>query len=168
MSEMEQKVREQAISNYKKGMNCTEAVFIAMMQLGLIDVPEETQKLCVGFGGGIGCSGKTCGALSGAIMANCAKYGRKPFDSPDETRGSEIAAKYYRRYNNLVHDFEKQFGSALCMAICAKYGDFEAVERRSHCKDLIGDAAVLTYKYLQIPQEEAFKMPYGENMAGLK
>lgn len=168
MTEMEEKVRNQAIDNYKKGMNCAEAVFIAMMQLGLIDVPEEAQKFCVGFGGGIGCSGKTCGALSGAVLANCAKYGRKPFDSPDETRGKEIAGKYYRRYNNLVHDFEKQFGSALCMAISAKYGDFEATERRRHCKELIGDTAVLCYKYLQIPNEEAFKLPYGENMAGLK
>ena len=167
LNEMEMKVREQAINNYKKGMNCTEAVFIAMQQLGLIDMPEEAQKICVAFGGGIGCSGKTCGALTGAIMANSAKYGRKPMESPDEVRGSEIAAKYYRRYNNLVHDFEKEFGSAICQALCAKYGEFEAVERRRHCKEVIGQAAVLAYRYLQIPNEEAFKMPYGFNMAGL-
>ena len=35
--------------------------------------------MVLGFGGGVGLSGCICGALSAAIIANGAKYGRKDF-----------------------------------------------------------------------------------------
>src|SRR5574344_332897 len=158
-------VSDYAIEFYKSGFNCGESVYAALMKIGAIQVPPESLAMCTGFGGGIGLSGNTCGALCAAIMANSSKYGRPdPMSVDSSVRKSEIAAKYYRRYNNLVHEFEEKNGSATCKGITGGYADWECKERRIGCLKLIGATAQLAYKYLQIPQEEAFKLPYGENM----
>ena len=33
---------------------------------------------------------------------------------------------------------------------------------------MIGETAKLAYHYLQMPQEEAFSLPYGKNMRNMK
>ena len=53
--EMLQLVSELAIANYKTGYNCTESVFLALIDSGALDIPRETVRMCIGFGGGIGC-----------------------------------------------------------------------------------------------------------------
>ena len=100
-------------------------------------------------------------------MANSAVYGRpEPWKVDAEVRGSEIAEKYYRRYNRMVQDFIARNGSALCGEICAPYGDFHCVERRIGCLKMIGATAKLAYEYLQMTQDEAFALPYGPNLGG--
>ena len=161
-------VGEYAIENYKKGLNCSESIFEALIRVGAIDVPPESIAMCTGFGGGIGLYGATCGALSVAVMANGVKHGRRdPYAVDAKIRGSEIADKYYRIYNNLISEFIERNGSAVCKEFGAGYDDWNCRERHIHCLKLIGDTAQLAYKYLQISPEEAFKMPYGKNMKGI-
>ena len=156
-----------AAENFKNGLNCCESVYNALIRAGVLDVDPATQAICVGFGGGIGLSGHTCGALSGIVMANGAKYGRSdPWSVPAEVRGTEIADKYYRRYNGIVHNFEKTFGSTTCAGISAPYEDWHCKDRRKTCMKVIIESAKMAYDYLQMSQEEAFKLPYGENMGG--
>lgn len=158
-----------AIENYKNGLNCAESVLEALIRAGVLDVPKETVKMCVGFGAGIGLYGATCGALSAAVLANCAKYGRSdPMAVDKEIRGTEIAQKYYRRYNNLAREFVERNGSTSCEEIGTKFEDWNCKERHVYCLKLIGATAKLAYKYLRITQEEAFELPYGKNMKGIK
>lgn len=170
--DMRTKISDLAIENYKNGLNCAESVYNALLRGGALkNVDPNTTAMCIGFGGGIGLSGYTCGALSAAVMANGAVYGRSdPFAAPSEERGREIAAKYYRRYNNLTHDFKIANNGVLCKEICAPFkDDWHGKERRLTCMKLIGDAAALAYDYLQIPQEEAFNLPYKpDNMADME
>lgn len=167
--EMRQKVNDLAVENFKKGLNCSESVYDALIRSGALKVSPETRAMVIGFGGGIGSCGYTCGALSAAVMANGAVYGRPdPWAVPQEERAGEIAAKYYRRYNQMVHDFENANGSVLCKDISSKYEDWHCKERRVMCMKLIGAAAAMAYDYLNIPQEEAFKLPYGDNMGGIE
>ena len=166
--EMLQLVGELAINNFKSGYNCTECVFLALIDSGALPVPRETVKMAIGFGGGIGCSGETCGALSGAIMANGAVHGRLGWETEDPMqRGNDVAGKYYRRYNAMVHEFEKANGAVSCKGISAPFGDWNCKDRKKYCMKMIGATAQMAYKYLQIPNEEAFKIPYGFNMHGL-
>ncbi|MGN8895937.1 C-GCAxxG-C-C family protein [Flavonifractor sp. HCP28S3_F3] len=157
-----------AVENFKNGLNCCESVYNALLRAGVLkNVAPETQAMCIGFGGGIGLSGHTCGALSAIIMACGAVYGRPdPWAVPAEERMAEIAGKYYRRYNRVVHEFESKFGSTDCAGISAPYEDWHSVERRKNCLKLIANSAKLAYDILQVPQEEAFQLPYGENMGG--
>lgn len=165
--EMLQLVSDLAITNFKTGYNCTESVFLALIDSGALDIPRETVKMCIGFGGGIGCSGETCGALSGAIMANCAKHGRLGWETEDPVqRGMDVAEKYYRRYNAIVHEFEKANGAVTCKAVTAHCGDWNGKDRKKFCMKMIGATAQMAYKYLQMSNEEAFKLPYGANMHG--
>ncbi len=168
LEDMEKYVSDLAIENFKHGLNCCESVFNALQRAGCLkDVPAESVAMCVGFGGGVGLSGCMCGALSGAIMANGAVYGRKdPYAVPEEVRAPQIAERYYMRFNNLIHDFTEAYGSPLCKEICSKFDSFQSRERKVGCLKMIGGAAAMAYRYLQISQEEAEKLPYCENLAG--
>lgn len=160
-----QLVNDYAIENFKNGLNCAESVYDALIRAGVLDVPKETVAMCTGFGGGIGLYGDTCGALSAAVMANGAVYGRKdPWSIDPNVRGDEVAQKYYRRYNNLVREFKEANGCTTCRAVGEPYEDWHGKDRRVRCMKLVGATAKLAYKYLQIHQKEAFEMPYGENM----
>lgn len=166
-TDLRDEVKQQAIENFKKGLNCAECVYDALVRTGVLRVPDESRAGATGFGGGIGLAGYTCGALSGAVLANSMEHGRKdPWSVPDEERGSEVSKKYYRRYNRLLHDFEELAGGVLCRDICAVHEDWHSKPRRIMCMKLIGETAALAFDYLQMSQEEAFKLPYGENIGG--
>jgi len=173
MSEVDQDlsklVSDYAIENFKHGLNCAESVFEALIRAGVLKINKDAVGMCTGFGGGIGLYGATCGALSAAVMANSAVYGRKdPYAVDAAVRGSEIADKYYRRYNALVREFVERNGCSSCEGISSKYDDWEGKDRKIYCMKMIGETAALAYKYLQMPQEEAFSLPYGKNMRDMK
>ena len=101
--------------NIKSGMNCSESVFDALIRSGALDTSLDTVAYATGFGGGGGCAGFTCGALASAILANSSVHGRKnPGQIPEEIRRPMLRDKLYRRYNHIVSDFLKEFGSGLC------------------------------------------------------
>lgn len=171
MGENREEIRERisgyAIENFKNGLNCSECVLEAFIRAGVLSLPPEAVALATGFGGGLGLSGYTCGALSAAVLVNSAVHGRtNPYGVPAEQRGREVAEKHYRRYNCLVHDFRLAHGGVLCREISAPFDDWHSKERRKTCLKLIGAAAALAYDYLSMPQEEAFVLPYGPNMGG--
>ena len=60
--------REHAVEEFTSGLNCSQAVLAEYAELGGLD-PEVGLRLASGFGGGLGCLGDTCGAVSGAVMA---------------------------------------------------------------------------------------------------
>lgn len=65
---------ETAARYFEAGNNCAEAVLRTFAaDTGL---EEEVVRLATGFGGGIGCSGDVCGALSGGVMALGMRFGR--------------------------------------------------------------------------------------------
>lgn len=165
--DMRKHVSDLAIEGFKSGLNCCESVYDALIRAGVLDVDPDTRAMCVGFGGGVGLTGHTCGALSGAVMANGAVHGRRdPWAVSDEVRGSEVADHYYRRYNQMVYEFIRDNHSALCREICAPYEDFHEKARRVNCMKLIGRTAAMAYDYLCMDNDKAFQLPYGENMGG--
>jgi Protease II len=162
-------VGDYAVENFKAGLNCAESVFDALVRAGALAVPEVTVAMCTGLGGGIGLSGHTCGALLAAVIANGAVHGRPdPWAVAPEERGREISAKYYRRYNRLTHDFVARNLGLTCAEISSSFEDWHGKDRRKHCLKLIADTAVLALEYLNIPQEEAFALPYGDNIAQIE
>ena len=72
--------------------------------MGLEDGPVP--RMATGFGGGIGGSGATCGALVGAVMAVGLVHGRDSSDG-DRRAATAISQKIYRA-------FEEQMGSTAC------------------------------------------------------
>jgi C_GCAxxG_C_C family probable redox protein len=102
----EMNLKERASENFKKGLNCSQSVFEASSGiLGLES--EEAKAIAAGFGAGIGKTQKTCGAVTGAVMA----IGCKHYDSKDH-KGSK--KKVYAKTREFLNKFERIYGSTAC------------------------------------------------------
>lgn len=63
-----------AVNSFKNGLNCSQALFSAFSEeLGLDK--KTAKRIASGFGGGMGCAGETCGAVTGAVMVIGLKHG---------------------------------------------------------------------------------------------
>ena len=163
--EKAEKAKLLGLSNFYGGLSCSESTYEALLRSGAVP-PEQvsytTCALCAGFGGGAGCSGNNCGALSGAIMAVGAVHGRKyPLDDkPDGLYELE-----YHRYNLLVDEFIRQTGSPLCKEICRDYlGKWSSPGRKACCAEVVQTAIYLACKYIDMESEEIRNMPWGYNV----
>ena len=92
---------------FKSGFHCSQSVIAAFSDdFGL---PRETAlKIACPFGGGIGGYGRTCGALTGAIMVIGLKYGS---DKPTDSEARTLTRNKTRK---LIETFEKMHGTSNC------------------------------------------------------
>ncbi|MBN1188363.1 MAG: C_GCAxxG_C_C family protein [Dehalococcoidales bacterium] len=105
---------DSAAENIAAGrMNCAQSVLTAFSgELGMDK--EQALKIALGFGGGMGRTGKTCGAVTGAYMVIGLKQ---------EKQNVENAREVKDRVYALVRDFNHRF---------------MAVRGSTDCKDLLG------------------------------
>ncbi|MEA1958503.1 MAG: C-GCAxxG-C-C family protein [Chloroflexota bacterium] len=98
---------EQALSSFKEGFSCSQAVFAAYaVEMG---VDRETAlKISQAFGGGMGNMGETCGAVTGAFIVIGLKYGRTRVDDVEAKR------KTYELVRDFVGKFKQRNGTILC------------------------------------------------------
>lgn len=100
---------EKAISSFKSGFNCSQAVFSSYSEkFGLS--PEIALKISSAFGGGMGRMGETCGAVTGAFMAIGLKYGM--------TKIGDVESK--EKTYQIVQEFAKEFKSRNGSLRCAE------------------------------------------------
>jgi len=98
---------EIARSSFLQGFNCSQAVFSTLATQFGID--RETALRIAGlFGGGIGRSGETCGAVTGALMVLGLKYSYiDPADAQAKEQAYGLAQEFLRR-------FQARHGTAMC------------------------------------------------------
>lgn len=150
LQETQDKVAALAKENFKSGLNCAEAVLKAFLDAGLApDFPPEVVALSSGFGGGIGMTKHTCGAVSGAVMAVGALHGRvNPLQKETlPERVQEIQQDVYPIFRSMVEEFIGQYGSITCHELTNSHGDFEGKERKRSCMQMITYASALAAKY---------------------
>ena len=104
--ELEKRIK-QAVTFFKEGYNCSQAVFMAYSDLYGIE-PEMAAKLATSFGGGMGRLREVCGAVSGMFLVLGMQY---PF-----TNTKEIAAKNinYKAVQRTANEFKSVMGSYIC------------------------------------------------------
>ena len=141
--------REKAADYFKRGFNCSQAVFTAFgPSLG---VDEKTAlKIGFPFGAGMARMQKTCGAVTGAFMAIGLKYGMC-------AEGDNVSRE---RTYRLVREFTKQFealhGSIECRALLGADMNTEEGQKiiqskelfKTLCLQLVKDATEITDKLL--------------------
>jgi len=104
---------DKAVETFKSDFNCSQAVLsVFCEELGLDK--QAAARIASGFGGGIGHLGKTCGAVTGAVMAISLKKGMSLPESISKS-------------NQLVYDLVGQFAEK-----------FIERNRSSECRDLLG------------------------------
>ena len=102
--------REQAIANFKKGYNCTQAVVLAHADLlGISE--EQAMILTQSFGGGMGRLRQVCGTVSAMFFVAGALTGSA------EPRDLESKKKNYALVQELAAEFEKRNGSIICSTL---------------------------------------------------
>ena len=88
-------------------MNCSQSVLTAFAEeLGLS--PLLARKLAIGFGGGMGRTGKTCGAVTGAYMVLGLKQDLKPENA------QQVKERVYAMVNEFNRKFSEINGSTTC------------------------------------------------------
>lgn len=111
LSELTLKAR----GHFDSGFNCAQSVLLAFSEgLGLTS-PDQANEIipaiASGFGGGLGRTGRACGAITGGIMAIglFARHTR-----PDDAETKEKVAKLTE---GLLADFESRWGTTDCAGI---------------------------------------------------
>lgn len=99
--------REQAMSYFKQGYNCAQAVALAHADLLPIS-KEDTAILVQSFGGGMGRLRQVCGAVTGMFFVAGALYGSS------DPKDAESKKRNYEMVQQLAAEFEKKNGSIIC------------------------------------------------------
>lgn len=135
-------LKETAALRFRDGYSCSQSVFSALAEQWNID-PGVSLRVAAGFGGGLARSAKTCGCVTGGMMAiGLAQRGI----SPEENRSEK--EKTYEACRRFMHAFEERNGSLLCRDllgcdISTPEGHAEAREKalfQLTCTKLVRDA----------------------------
>lgn len=102
---MEERVQK-ALSNHKKGYNCSQSVACAFCDLVGME-EDEMFRLMEGFGLGMGNMEGTCGALSGAVVLAGMKNSAG-CENPVTKRAT------YALAGEMMKKFEGKNGSVIC------------------------------------------------------
>lgn len=97
---------DRAVELRKQGYTCSQAVACAFSDLIEMD-EDQLYRAMEAFGGGIGGTGGTCGAVTGAV----AIAGLVRSDGPGQVKSRVVT---YKIAKELVKRFEDKNGSVIC------------------------------------------------------
>jgi len=98
---------EHAKELFLEGNNCTQSVLLSFAdEYGYSK--ELALKISAGFGGGMGKTQETCGAVSGAIMVLGIREGEKASDN------DELKSGAYGSVKKLISKFTDEFQTTSC------------------------------------------------------
>ena len=135
---------EKARKQFEKGFSCAPAVLSTYSeQFGLGE--ELALKIACGFGGGIGRMGKTCGAVTGAVMVIGLKHGQaNAADEESRQETHKLVKKFIDRFTALHGSVECReligydLSSSRGLKLARESGVFE-----NKCHGFVYDAACI-------------------------
>jgi C_GCAxxG_C_C family probable redox protein len=142
---------KEAESQFEKGYSCAPAVLSAYSeQFGL--EKELALRIACGFGGGIGHMGRTCGAVTGAVMVIGLKHGQAEV-ADDESRQAT-----HKLVNKFIEKFTELHGSVECKELIgydlSNPAELEAARtddaREKKCRGFVHDAAGIVEDVLHL------------------
>lgn len=134
--------REMAVRAFREGCSCSQAILAAYADPSVLD-RETALRVASGFGGGLARLGRTCGAVTGGIMALGLRHGAG-------TAGNEEAkVRLYETVHRFVAEFEARHGSSECRTLLGvDLGSAEGMSRareqnlfETRCAAFVRDAA---------------------------
>ncbi|WP_296881644.1 C-GCAxxG-C-C family protein [uncultured Methanobrevibacter sp.] len=103
---LDKKILEEKIREYREFKSCSESTLMALCETANVDITQaEMVKLACGFAGGMGGTFDegTCGAVTGALMAN-----GLILDDPSEIKANA---------KEIFNAFKAEYGSVCCGTI---------------------------------------------------
>ena len=94
---------DKAVALFLEGFSCSQAILVTYgVDLGI--KRETALRISDSFGGGMGRMGKTCGAVTGAVMVIGLKHGRVyPEDQSAKDRTVAIVQQFVKRFEAIHH-----------------------------------------------------------------
>ncbi len=130
-------------------MNCSQAILIALGEPLGVD-RRTAVGIASAFGGGMACTGQTCGAVTGGLMViglHCRKA---------RWFASRRASLAYALGRDFLREFEAREGSTQCKQLLEAAGVEGSPEQamasevyRTHCQKLVHDAAEILGRLLE-------------------
>jgi len=135
---------------FRQGLNCTECVLRTFMDMHETDLPEGIIRLASGFGGGMGHTKNTCGAITGAVLALGLVKGRDPFAAEEvKDRVRQLNEETYPPFAAMIREMEAEYGTLICAELSAPHGDFDGRSRKKSCQQMIAHCCRLAEKYAE-------------------
>ena len=138
---------------FRQGLNCAECVLRTFMDIYEVNVPDEVICMATGFGGGMGHTKNTCGAITGAVLAlGLVKGRRDPFGPKEEmgARVKQLQAEIYPVFGQMVEEMKAHFGTLICSEMAQQFEDFDSKPRKKNCMETIAYCAALAVKYAEM------------------
>lgn len=115
---------------FRQGLNCAECVLRTFMDMHDIDLPDDIIKIASGFGGGMGHTKNTCGAITGAVLALGTVKGRDPFEKEEmKDRIHQLQGEVYPTFGSMVSEIKENYGTLNCVNF-PPFGDFAGKARK--------------------------------------
>jgi C_GCAxxG_C_C family probable redox protein len=140
---------EKAVSLFKAGCACSQAVVAAYSDLFGLDEKTAMRVSC-GLGGGVGRLREVCGAVSGMAVLAGLRYG-------GETPDAAAKKKTYETVQAMAEAFRLRHGSIVCRELLGlerREGSAEPSARtegyyaKRPCATLVEDAAAIVEQFL--------------------
>jgi C_GCAxxG_C_C family probable redox protein len=144
LEEKELSKAKEADKQFEKGYSCAPSVLSTYSeQFGL--GKELALKIACGFGGGIGRTGRTCGAVTGAVMVIGLKHGQANVDDGESRQAT------HKLVREFIDKFTALHGSAECRELIgydlSNPAEFELARESSiveeKCRGFVYDAACM-------------------------
>ena len=143
-------IAEEAVSCFREGFNCSQAVFSTYCELFGLD-RKTALKIATPFGGGMR-KGEVCGAVAGALMIIGLKQGQSA--SSDH----EVKENAYALTRDFMDEFKLRNGSFICgellgLDISTNEGRNLAREKglfNTVCTTFVREAAEIVEKMLML------------------
>lgn len=132
---------EEALSLFKEGFSCSQAVFAAYAKDLGMDY-EMALKVSQAFGGGMGGMRGECGAVTGAYMVISLKHGR--------TKAEDGQARL--KTFNLVKEFASRFKEIHQTTVCRNLLEGKSGTHYDMCSDYVKDACLLLDELLEVEE----------------
>jgi C_GCAxxG_C_C family probable redox protein len=144
-----QEAKARALALYTRDQFvCSEAVLYTINSTLGNPFPAKIVSLASGFAGGVGRSGRVCGALIGGVMALGLAFGR--------TEPGESCPKLLPITRELADWFEQRFKSSCCAELMG--GSSIGEKGHDGCADMTGETAakalelIFTYRKMTQPR----------------
>jgi C_GCAxxG_C_C family probable redox protein len=144
---------------FRNGYYCSEALLKAFNEVYDLKYPENMYKLTTGFGSGLGESGCSCGAVTGAVVVLSAIAGRN--HNYESERALYTAV-------HVLHEKFRAKHKALCCRVLTNKVKWNSAEHKILCEEYVLDAALTTDELLNGSLKEYLPSSGGRKKVAMK
>lgn len=125
---------------FQNGLYCSEAILRGFNEAYNLGFPADQYKISTAFGSGLGESGCSCGAVTGAAMVLSLICGR--IHNYESERVSFTAV-------HELHERFRQINKSMCCRVLTRNVEWNSAEHKLCCEKLVREASEIIYDIIE-------------------